>query len=852
LSNHLIQYAFVAGEIAEKLLGRTDFEKYDLGLKKATNWFVDYRGGLTTRPGTLFCDWALGAAEPARMFPFQFSPDTANTYLVIFGDGWIRFMQDGGYVLQTAKNISAVTKADPGVVTATSHGFSNGDLVSIASVGGMTELNGRTFKISNVTTHTFRLNTQFEFVDGALDTSGYGTYTSGGTASRVYTVTHTYDPDDLPELQAKQIGDLLRLTHKDYPIKNLNRFGHTNWTLTAETFRGAAGYVAIPSQPTPSSVGVAGAGYVVTFVDDEGNESAPSYFVWLTDSVDFTVTAGSATITWTPVSGAILYRIYRTRVLANQDDLNGAMSFGLLGFAHGNIFTDNNIIPDFTVQPPLVRDPFSAGQVDYVEITNGGTGYNPIATNLSAGGPGTGFRGELIIVGGIVTGVRVLDHGSGYVTPPTLTVTALDGGSGAACTAHITDQTSPRASARFQQRQVYAGSEGFPLRVWGSQPGHLSNFNEGEIVSDDMSFEFDLDANDVAPIRHLLPVRGGLLAMTTSGVWAITGDQGRAVTPTNATAEPQTYVGVSLVEPLTIDTDILYVTAKESTVRLLTYNDLSKIYGGQDMSILSSHLFSQDNPIIRWSYQEAPYRSVWAVREDGSFCNFSIIKEQNVYAWTPCETAGLVREVVTLTENGQDTTYIVVDRWIRSILVRYIEVFGDREDANERNAEDAICVDSGLTQIAHYPAARLTAFSGDAFTEGVSITFITDSPVFVLGHVGDVIRVAGGKYLITAFVTASKVTCTTLRGATEVVPSTQILNKGEDGEWTLDDHESTFSGLWHLEGQTVSVLGDGVVLDQAVVVDGEITLDDGVTRCVIGLPFTCTAQTLPLDRAKRR
>jgi hypothetical protein len=59
----------------------------------------------------------------------------------------------------------------------------------------------------------------------------------------------------------------------------------------------------------------------------------------------------------------------------------------------------------------------------------------------------------------------------------------------------------------------------------------------------------------------------------------------------------------------------------------------------------------------------------------------------------------------------------------------------------------------------------------------------------------------------------------------------------------------TFSGLDHLEGKTVSILGDGAVFPNQVVVGGAITLPDSQTASVvhIGLPFTTIIQPMRLD-----
>lgn len=106
-----------------------------------------------------------------------------------------------GGAIGATKSISAATKANPCVVTATAHGFSTGDRVHIASVSGMTQLNDLTFTITKVSDNTFSL-------DG-IDSSSYGTYSSGGTITLL-----TYRPtdaNDLPTLRmARTANGVLR------------------------------------------------------------------------------------------------------------------------------------------------------------------------------------------------------------------------------------------------------------------------------------------------------------------------------------------------------------------------------------------------------------------------------------------------------------------------------------------------------------------------------------------------------------------------------------------------------------------------------------------------------------------
>lgn len=78
--------------------------------------------------------------------------------------------------IAAAKTITGITLAAPGVVTATAHGYSNGDFVLI-ECEGMIEINNGVFEVANVATDTFQLVGP----DGAtgIDTTNYNAFTSG-------------------------------------------------------------------------------------------------------------------------------------------------------------------------------------------------------------------------------------------------------------------------------------------------------------------------------------------------------------------------------------------------------------------------------------------------------------------------------------------------------------------------------------------------------------------------------------------------------------------------------------------------------------------------------------------------
>ena len=225
---------FTAGELSPRLDGRTDLGKYFNGCKTLENMVVHPHGAATRRPGTKFIHEVKTSSAQTRLIPFEFS--TTQTYIMEFGNQYIRFFKDNGIITESNKTISGATQANPGVITATSHGYSNGDHIIVSSVVGMTELNGKTFKVANKTTNTFEL----QDVDGNnVNTTSYTAYGSAGVANKIYEIASPYSTADLPTIKFAQSADLMYLVHPSYAIRKLTRSGHTSWTLSTPSLSGS-------------------------------------------------------------------------------------------------------------------------------------------------------------------------------------------------------------------------------------------------------------------------------------------------------------------------------------------------------------------------------------------------------------------------------------------------------------------------------------------------------------------------------------------------------------------------------------------------------------------------------------
>ena len=223
--------SFVSGEFSAKMDGRTDFEKYSSGCKTLQNMLVHPQGAAARRVGTQFIAEVKTSSLKTRLIPFEFS--TTQTYVLEFGNTYIRMFKDKGQITESDVTVSGITQANPAVVTASSHGFSNGDFVILSSVVGMTEVNGKTFKVADKTTNTFEL----QDVDGTdINSSSFTAYSSGGDANRIYQITSPYLTAELFELKFAQSADVMYITHPNHEVMKLSRTGHTAWTLTEVEF----------------------------------------------------------------------------------------------------------------------------------------------------------------------------------------------------------------------------------------------------------------------------------------------------------------------------------------------------------------------------------------------------------------------------------------------------------------------------------------------------------------------------------------------------------------------------------------------------------------------------------------
>jgi hypothetical protein len=845
--------SFASGEISPSLWGRTDLAKFHVGAATIRNMFVDFRGGAVSRGGLAFIGASLtpGTSLPPRLIPFTFNITSGQTYVLEFGDRYIRFIQDSGYILEASKVVSGVTNGNPALFSSTAHGFSVGDWVYLSSFNAhMTYLNGKTCIISSASANGFTVNDIF---GNPLDTTLTGVFGTVGAASRIYTLASPYAIADLPYLKFDQSADVMTLTHASYPPYDLKRFASDNWTMTKETFvTSIQPPSTISSWATVTAATHADYQYCVTAISaTTGEESVASAVTIINNSVNIATTAGTNVIMWSSVPGAKAYNVYKAPSAYNSFAITAGLQFGFMASTQGTMASDTNILPDYTTTPPLHQNPFATSSISSITMTAGGTDYTQLTVSATVSSS-TGTGAVLLPIvqpassttaTGSVTTIVVMNGGEGYQATDPVVITDTGTGASASATLVVGPATGtwPGVVGYFQQRRVYAATNNEPNTYWMSKPGSFLNFDKSFPTVGNDSIKGTPWSKQINGVSWLVPMPGGMVVLAGLGAWQVSGGaNGAAITPSSQTAQPQAYNGVSpTVQPIVINYDILYLQQKGFQVLDLSYNFFTNIYTGVDITILSSHLFQ--NPIREWCWAQSPYKLIWAVKTDGSLLSLTYLKEQEVQGWARHDTDGLFKSTTSISEGTVDGAYFVVQRHINSRWMYYIERMDDRL---WDSVTDVFAVDSGLTNAINKPDATLTTSAKTG-----TVTFEASSPVFSSANVGDIIRMGGGVATVISVTSSTQVTGTLTTDITDVIPNSVSLEAKPaiPGTWTISTPITTVTGIEHLEGKTVSILADGSVSPSQVVRNGSVTLPTAASMISIGLGFKAQLQSLYTD-----
>lgn len=777
------QLSFAGGELAPSLYARTDQSKFAYGARVMRNGYVMKNGGWTNRPGSDFVGEVRVSSTRVRLIPFVFSDDQSYVLElgqdagVNFANPYMRVIRNGAHVTDLSLTITGFDNANPAKVyySGTDTGLTNYDEVTISGVAGAlgNYLNGRNFKIANVdtTANTFTLLT----MDGAtaIDSTSWGTWTSGGTAARIYQVIAYWGSDDqLRELRYAQSADVLSAVHSNETaavgIYEITRSGHSSWTISVPTLApviGAPTNLARASGSAATGVRADDVRFVVTAVADGTYEESLA-------SSELVTGTGAITMTWTASTNAIEYNIYVQKVTEDY--------YSYVGTSPTTTYFYQDIDPDYSsIARISALKPFS--------ITKGW----------------------------------------------------------------------PRAVAYFQQRRAFGCRFTDNIEnIWLSRIGSPKNFSPSFNLQSDDSFTIDVRGKKVSRISHMLEA-GVPLVFTDSAEYMLQGDQNNTLVPGGTTPKYISGYGISpYVAPLEVEGGVLFVQKQGKIVRLLGDTFQADGYQGNDVTVFAKHL-TKIHPLCDWTYQMNPHGIIWAVRNEdddfaGDLLGLTFNKEHQLIAWHRHDTDGVFESVVTIPEDGKDVVYAVVRRTIDGSTKRYVERFTNRDFDD---IKDAVFMDSALTYDGRNTAATtMTISTGSAWTVDTTLTLTASASYFSASEVGNEIHFFDsdgellGRFFIDAYTSATVVTGRFDRDVPAALRATATTT------WTRAVDEVT--GLWHLEGQAVSVSGDGYVVaspnnenfSTITVTNGTVTLPRCYGVIHVGLPYISDLETLDIDQ----
>lgn len=264
---------------------------------------------------------------------------------------------------------------------------------------------------------------------------------------------------------------------------------------------------------------------------------------------------------------------------------------------------------------------------------------------------------------------------------------------------------------------------GSNITLWLSKKGDYDDFESG--ILDDSSFSFDIPTQN--EIRWLASLESLLLG-TSGDEWKVGSNKlDTPVTPTNFTVKQQTEYGSSRIQPIKINSSILFVDYVSRKLREMTY--VEPKYESPDLTALAEHITKSG--ITSMSRQKNPDSLLWFTRGDGSLISQTYDREQNVVSWSkhPLGGNGFAQSVCVLPNSEEDVIYVSVAYTLdgenityESDLVTYegeqvTDYIGDVVYIQKMGSrtfdslEDCFFVDCGITFESVTPTSTITGLS---------------------------------------------------------------------------------------------------------------------------------------------
>lgn len=420
------------------------------------------------------------------------------------------------------------------------------------------------------------------------------------------------------------------------------------------------------------------------------------------------------------------------------------------------------------------------------------------------------------------------------------------------------------------KRQLIVGSfvgkyETLSPTTWAANSG-----SDNTIITDACAVSFSLLNKEVQTTTWGVSDEKGLIVGTSGGPWIVRPSVlNEAITPINISAKQLTNYPCNTTAPAVVGKSAIYLDTAQRVVRELAYFFSIDGFRAVELSEFYNHLAAQGitTEIV---YQNVPIKCVWFGRKDGTLIGITYDRtlDQLRMGWhrhtlggasdaggTPPVVESMC--VIPSPDGTCDDLWMSVKRYVNGSTVRYIEYLSKIFEVFNR-PEEAYFLDCGITQDnpidvqAGVALAGATTFQATAhglstgdqvrFRDVIGFAKAAGQPSIVNDVLWTITKIDNNNFSIpldSSALTPFVVTEAIVLGLT---PRAQVRKM-----------VTTVSGLNHLIGQTVSVIGDAADLgDYTVDNSGQVTgLTSSAGQIHAGINYYSDLKQLRLEAGSR-
>ena len=402
-----------------------------------------------------------------------------------------------------------------------------------------------------------------------------------------------------------------------------------------------------------------------------------------------------------------------------------------------------------------------------------------------------------------------------------------------------------------QDRVCLGGSKLYPERnYWTITAGYSPTdfyFDPSDVdgtVAADNSMDISCQSGALDNIVWSSQIYQGLLIGTTGGEWIATGSTTTGVrNPDNLSRTKISSVGSAYIQPVSVDTGIVFVQKARRKLHDIVYSYDYDQYKPRDLSIFSEHITASG--ICEIAYQQEPENVVWLRCTDGRLVGMTYYPDQNVWGFHRHELGGAdvyVNSICTTPSSDglRNELYCVVQRTIDSTIRQYVECMTRTYNSADMEKLDQRFFDSHM--VLNNPVDITGATQANPVVITSAAHGLSTGDYIDINDISGMTELNGKQFKVTVL-TANTFSLQNYKDVDiDGTGFSEYIYGGVFREAT-----KTISGLDHLEGETLGVMLNGKWHPDVTVSDGSVTFTKYGSYIVIGLPFQWELKTQRIE-----